>query len=178
MQNAILRICEFQYLEMKQQEVFAIKAKTVEQSKVSIGSLMQPEHANPPGNIHGGEIMKLMDNAAAIVALRHTRGNVATKRVDQLVFHHPIHIGDFVICNAYLTFVGKSSMEIVVTVWIENAAKEDPAKVALTGLFTLVALDESGLPAAAPPLEISTDEERALFEKGRQRYLNYKQQLN
>jgi acyl-CoA hydrolase len=136
---------------------------------------MHPEQANPPGNIHGGEIMKLMDNAAAIVALRHTRTNVATKRVDQLVFHQPVHVGDFVICNAQLTFVGKSSMEVLVTVSVEKATDE-PVKVALTAYFTLVALDEDGVPASAPPLQITTDEERALFEAGRQRYLSYKQQ--
>jgi acyl-CoA hydrolase len=162
---------------MKLQEVVAIQSKTVEQSKVSIGSLMQPEHANPPGNIHGGEIMKLMDNAAAIVALRHTRGNVATKRVDQLVFHHPIHIGDFVICNAQLTFVGKSSMEVLVTVLVDVITNDQPTKVvALTAFFTLVALDINGSPAAAPPLEISNEHERVLFEAGRQRYLSYKAQ--
>jgi acyl-CoA hydrolase len=161
---------------MKIREVFAIQPKTVEQSKVSIGNLMQPEHANPPGNIHGGEIMKLMDNAAAIVALRHTRTNVATKRVDQLVFHHPVHIGDFVICNAQLTFVGKSSMEVLVTVLVDTITKDQPTKVALTAFFTLVALDGNGAPADAPPLETITEEERALFEAGRQRYLSYKQQ--
>ncbi|WP_231881851.1 acyl-CoA thioesterase [Anaerosporomusa subterranea] len=156
--------------------MFAIQSKTVEQSKVSIGNLMQPEHANPPGNIHGGEIMKLMDNAAAIVALRHTRTNVATKRVDQLVFHHPVHVGDFVICNAQLTFVGKSSMEVLVTVLVDNITKDQPTKVALTAFFTLVALDGNGMPADAPPLAIITEEERVLFEAGRQRYLSYKQQ--
>ena len=53
-------------------------AKTVEQSKVTIGNLMQPEHANPSGNVHGGEIMKMMDHAAGIVAARHSRKNVVT----------------------------------------------------------------------------------------------------
>ncbi len=62
--------------------MFTIEAKTVEQTKIIVGSLMQPEHANIAGNVHGGEIMKMMDNAAGIAAARHSRSNVVTARVD------------------------------------------------------------------------------------------------
>ena len=155
-----------------------MKSKTVEQSKVSIGSLMQPEQANISGNVHGGEIMKLMDNAAGIVASRHARTNVVTARVDKLEFHHPIHIGNLVMCLAELTFVGTSSMEILVTVLVEDLYKEEPSKIALTGFFTMVALDKNGKTTTVPSLEITTDEERRLFEEGRQSYLAYKQKNN
>jgi len=152
-----------------------MKSKTVEQSKVNIGSLMQPEHANIAGNVHGGEIMKLMDNAAGIVAFRHARMNTVTARVDELEFHLPIHIGNLVMCDAKITFVGKSSMEILVTVFVEDFDKEEPPQLALTAFFTMVALDKNGNTTPVPSLEITTDEERRLFEEGRQRYLGYKE---
>ncbi len=152
-----------------------MKSKTVEQSKVSIGNLMQPEQANMSGNVHGGEVMKMMDNAAGIVAFRHARTNIVTARVDMLEFHHPIHIGNLVLCLAELTFVGKSSMEILVTVLVEDLYKEEPAKIALTAFFTMVALGKDGKATSVSPLEITTDEEGRLFEEGKQRYLAYKQ---
>jgi acyl-CoA hydrolase len=155
--------------------VIAINSKTVEQSKVSIGNLMQPDQANPSGNVHGGEIMKLMDNTAGIAAVRHARTSVVTARVDELEFHQPIHIGNLVTCNAQLTFVGSRSMEVLVTVLVENLKKDEPAKVALTAYFTMVAIDKNGVPITVPSLEITTDEERRLFEEGQKRYLAHKQ---
>jgi acyl-CoA hydrolase len=140
---------------------------------------MQPEHANPAGNVHGGEIMKLMDHAAGIVALRHARTNVVTARVDNLEFHHPVRIGNLVTCEAHLTFVGKSSMEVSVTVSVEDLFREEEEnRVALTALFTMVALDRDGKTVAVPPLELVSDEERQAFEAGRQRNLAYKSRRN
>lgn len=153
----------------------AIKAKTVEQSKASIGNLMQPHHANPTGNVHGGEIIKLMDNVAGIVAFRHARTTVVTARVDELEFHLPIHIADLVTCNGQITFAGTHSMEILVTVLVEDIRKSDTTKVGLTAFFTMVALDQNGKPTAVPPLEVTTDEERKLFEEGQKRYSAHKQ---
>lgn len=153
----------------------AIKAKTVEQSRASIGNLMQPHHANPTGNVHGGEIIKLMDTVAGIVAFRHARTTVVTARVDELEFHLPIHIADLVTCNGQITFVGAHSMEILVTVLVEDIKKSDTTKVGLTAFFTMVAIDENGKPAIVPPLDTTTDEERKLFEEGQKRYLAHKQ---
>ena len=150
-------------------------AKTVEQSKVTIGNLMQPEHANPSGNVHGGEIMKLMDHAAGIVAARHARKNVVTARVDQLEFHQPVHIGNLVTCSGYLTFVGRSSMEVFLTVTVEDVTKNDDPKVALTAYFTMVAINKDGRPEPVPKLAIRTPEEQVLFDEGKVRYERYKQ---
>lgn len=155
---------------------FKIKIKTVEQSKVIVGSLMQPEHANIAGNVHGGEIMKLMDNAGGIVAARHSRSNVVTARVDSLEFHLPIHIGNYVKCVCQLTYVGNSSMEVLVAVMVEDMKLDEPPKVALTGYFTFVAIDKDGKPVKVPELEISNEEEARLFEEGKQRYLKYKEE--
>ncbi len=151
-----------------------MEAKTVAQSKVTIGNLMQPEQANMCGNVHGGEIMKLMDHAAGIVALRHARANVVTARVDKMEFHYPIHVGNLVTCSGKLTFVGRSSMEVFVSAFVEDLHKEADANLALTAFFTMVALDSNEKPIRVPSLEITNHEEQALFEEGRQRYLAYK----
>jgi len=162
---------EISYLH---KEVIIIKSKTVKQSEINLRYLMEPIHTNIAGNVHGGEIMKLMDNAAGIAAVRHSGRNVVTARVDKLEFHYPIHIGNLVTFNARLSFVGNSSMEVMVKVLVEDLKSEGPPKVAVTGLFTMIALDENGKPAAVPPLEVTTDEEKKLFEEGRERYLNNK----
>ena len=156
-------------------EVVNIKPKTAEQSKVSIGNLMHLEQANMNGNVHGGEIMKFMDNAAGIVAGRHARANVVTARVESLEFHCPIHIGNLVTCLGQLSFVGNSSMEVFIKVLVEDLTKEESPKIASTALFTMVAVDKNGQPLSVPPLEITNEEERKLFEEGKKRYLAYKQ---
>lgn len=152
-----------------------MKVKSVQQSKVTMSTVMLPHHANPSGNVHGGEVMKLMDTAAGVAAHRHARCNTVTARVDELVFHHPVRIGNVVNCYAQLTFVGRSSMEIAVTVAVEDLLSEEPEKMALTAFFTYVALDGDGKPQPVPALEITSDEERCLFEQGQQRYLAYKE---
>ncbi len=151
-----------------------MEGKTVEQSKVIVGSLMQPAQANISGNVHGGEIMKLMDIAGGIVVRRHARTNAVTARVDILEFHEPIHIGNYVKCVGQLTFVGISSMEVLITVTVEDLSIDGPPKTALTGYFTFVSLDKEGKPAPVPPLTISNEDEARRFEEGKQRYLKYK----
>ena len=152
-----------------------MSAKTVAYSQLTMSLLMLPEHANPVGNVHGGEIMKLMDNTAGVVAQRHARTQVVTLRVDQLEFLHPIRIGNLVTCKTRMTFVGRSSMEVTVEVFVEDLNQDQPARIALTAYFTFVSLDGQGVPQLVPALELVTEEEHRLFEAGRQRYLNYKQ---
>lgn len=147
-----------------------MQTKTIRDSVVDISMVMLPHQANVAGNVHGGEIMKLMDNAAYVVAHRHARSNVVTARVDELTFHQPIYVGNLVVCHAYLTFVGRSSMEVSVIVEVEDLFKDSPRKCALTALFTMVALNAGGHTCAVPPLELTTDLERNRFEEGRQRY--------
>ncbi|AET68739.1 acyl-CoA hydrolase [Desulfosporosinus orientis DSM 765] len=155
-----------------------MEGKTVKYSQVIMSNVMLPQHANPFGNVHGGEIMKLMDSAAGVAAQRHARTNVVTARVDKLEFHHPIHVGNVVTCYGKLTFVGNSSMEVSVTVTVEDTTKDEPAKTALTSYFTLVSIDDKGKSRQVPPLILENEEERTLFEEGRQRYLATKKARN
>jgi len=152
-------------------------SKKVSHSQVVMSSLMLPQHANTSGNVHGGEIMKLMDSAAAVVARRHARSNVVTARVDELRFLHPCHIGDVVTCYGKLTFVGRSSMEVLVTVEVENPQIEAPPKVALTGYFTMVAIDENGRPKKVPELIVETPEEKKRYEEREKIYRQRKKEL-
>lgn len=154
--------------------MFSIESKTVEQTKVIYGNLMLPEHANIAGNVHGGEVMKMMDNAGGVVARRHSRTNVVTARVDGLEFHYPIHVGNYVMCVCEMTFVGSSSMEVMVKVMVEDLSSECKPKVALTGYFTYVAIGENGKAIPVPNLKLVTDEEIKRNNEGRERYLKYK----
>ncbi len=143
--------------------------RTVGHSSVTLLELMLPHQGNPAGNVHGGEIMKMMDTAAGVVAARHAHSNVVTAKVQELNFLRPVHIGELVFTHAELTFVSRTSMEVLVEVETENLATEQRHK-ALTASFIYVSLDRNGKPLKVPPLLITTEEGQRLFEEGRKRY--------
>ena len=147
-----------------------------ENNRIVISQVMMPSQANPNGNVHGGEIMKMMDSAAYAAARKYARSNVVTARVDELEFHQPILIGDLVTCTADIVFVGHSSMEIAVNVDVEDLDQEGKPQRALTAYFTMVALDRNSRPKAVPPLIIDSEEARRAFEEGRRRYEAHKEQ--
>ncbi len=140
-------------------------------TSITMSQTMMPTEANYAGNVHGGEIMKLMDRAAGAAARRYSRSNVVTARVDELQFLYPIFVGAFVTCTATVAYVGNTSMEVIVTVDVEDLESEDPPIRALSAFFTMVALDKMGKPKKLPPLNPETEEEKRLFEEGRQRRL-------
>lgn len=146
-----------------------MKKKTMKESKICLGNLMEPQQANVSGNVHGGEVMKLMDNTAGIVAHRHARSNTVTARVDELEFIKPIHIGNLVTFEGRLTYVGNSSMEVLVEVYVEDLEVENSKALALTGYFTMVGLDEEEKPRKVPELIPETPEEEKLFAEGKKR---------
>ena len=143
-------------------------------TSIVISEVMMPSKANVAGNVHGGEIMKIMDSAAYAAARRYTRSNVVTARVDELEFHLPILIGDLVICTAQIVFVGKTSMEIDVTVQVEDLEHEGGPKKALSAYFTMVALDRNAKPLPLPPLPLITEESKIAFSEGKRRYEAHK----
>lgn len=152
--------------------------KTISYSRSILSEVMLINKANPAGNIHGGEIMKLMDSTAGAVAIRHCRSNVVTARVNELEFMIPIHVGDLLVCTAELAFVGRSSMEIMVTVEVENLQIESPKRTALTGYFTMVAIDKNGRPIEVPKLKLETPEEVTRFQERQREYTKLKKRLN
>jgi len=151
-----------------------LKEKTVAASRATLANVMLPDQANPAGNVHGGEIMKLMDTCAGVAAIRHSGGNCVTARVDELMFYHPIRVGQLVSCESSLVYVGRTSMEIRTKVFVEDYLHGVEPKLALTAFFTFVALDGSGKPREVPRLKTTTEEEKAAFEEGEKRYLSRK----
>ncbi len=135
-----------------------MQGRTVSESRVTLSLVMQPQDANPAGNIHGGVIMKMIDNAAGVVAMRHARSNVVTASIDRLDFHNPVYIGDLVTLRASLNLVGRSSMEIGVRVESEQMTT-GKIKHTASAYLTFVALDENGKSLEVAPLILETDEE-------------------
>ena len=146
-----------------------MEGRTVSQSAVTMAHAMQPSQANAAGNVHGGEVMMMMDNAAGVVAARHTRSNVVTARVESIDFFHPIYVGNVVTVDGHLSFVSRHTMEVELGVTAEHLATGSQVQ-ALTAYFIMVALDEQGRPREVPPLILQTDEERRRFEAGQRRY--------
>ncbi len=116
-----------------------------------------PADTNPAGNVHGGVIMKHIDNTAGIVAYRHARANVVTASIDRLDFHHPAFVGELLTLRAGLNCVGRSSMEIGVRVEAENLLSGDVRHIA-SAYLTFVSLDENHHPKSVPPVAFESDE--------------------
>jgi uncharacterized protein (TIGR00369 family) len=133
-------------------------------SRISIAQMMQPEHANNLGNVHGGWIMKLVDEAGALACMRHAQRRVVTVAIDSMVFRHPIKTSDLVILNAEVTYTGSTSMEAEVQVIAENPITGQRWQTN-TAYLVYVALDDDGKPVAVPPVTAETiDEERKMSE--------------
>jgi len=137
-------------------------------SKIAIAQLMQPEHANNLGNVHGGWVMKLVDEAGALACMRHAQRRVVTVAIDQMVFRQPIRIGELVLLNAEVTYAGRSSMEAEVQVTAENPITGEQTHTN-TAYLVYVALDRNGHPAPVPSLFAETDEEKGRMQKARAR---------
>lgn len=142
--------------------------KTIDESRASISQFMLPNMANPLGSIHGGETMKMMDNTAAVCAMRHSNSLVVTISVDQLDFYVPIYSGELVVCEAALTYVGRSSMEIEVVVSAENLLLKKK-RTALVGYFTMIGVNEKFEPIEVPRLKLQNDDEVRRFNVGQAR---------
>ena len=145
-----------------------LKAKPIRASQISIAQLMQPEHANNLGNVHGGWIMKLVDEAGALACMRHAQRRVVTVAIDQMVFRQPIRIGDLVILNAEVTYAGRTSLEAEVQVTAENPVTGEQTHTN-TAYLVYVALDKNGQPAPVPPLFAETEEERERMQQAEER---------
>jgi acyl-CoA hydrolase len=142
--------------------------KPVRASRVTISQLMHPEHANLLGNVHGGWIMKLVDEAGALACMRHSQRRVVTVAIDSMVFRQPIRIGDLIILNAEVSYTGHTSMEVEVQVLAENPITGEQTHTN-TAYLVYVALDDEGKPTVVPQLKAETEEERRRLEKAKER---------
>tara|TARA_B110000116_G_C16740630_1_gene538326 strand:+ start:914 stop:1417 length:504 start_codon:yes stop_codon:yes gene_type:complete len=139
-----------------------------ERSASQATQLMMPGDVNNLGHVFGGVIISLVDRAAAVTAMRHARGPCVTVSIDKVDFKEPIYSGELVTCSARINFVGKTSMEIGVTVVTEHP---------MTGVrrhtndcfLTFVAVNKDGRPVRVPGLELSTEEDKKRFAEGQRR---------
>lgn len=137
-------------------------------SRITLAQLMQPSEANVYGNVHGGLVMKLMDEAGAATAIRHAQRPVVTVAVDQVTFRQPIHVGALVTLSAVLTYTGRTSMEVQIDVTAQNLITGEDTHTN-TAYFVYVALDETGRPVAVPPLQLENDADRARWQAAHDR---------
>jgi len=142
--------------------------RPVSASKTVMARAMLPSDANPWGNVHGGEIMKLIDSCAGAAAQRHARSRVVTARIDELSFVAPVVVGDLVTAKASVNEVGRTSMEVGVRVEAENTLTGTVVHVA-SAYLVFVAIDERGRPIPVPPLVAETQDEKRRMTGAKQR---------
>lgn len=145
-----------------------MEIKKVSESQVELTQIMMPHHSNSAGNIFGGVIMGIIDNAALLVASRHSHKNCLTASVDRLDFISPVYVGNAVFAKASLNYVSNTSMEIGVRVEAECLVTGTRAHIA-SSYLTFVALDENDKPTRITKLEPVTEEEKRRFEEGKLR---------
>jgi uncharacterized protein (TIGR00369 family) len=146
----------------------SLTPKSIRASRVTLSQLMHPEHANLLGNVHGGWIMKLADEAGALSCMRHAHRKVVTVAIDSMTFRQPIKLGDLVILNSEVTYTGRTSMEATVQVVAENPITGERTHTN-TAYLVYVALDDEGCPTAVPPVKAETEDDQRKMELAQER---------
>ena len=129
---------------------------------------MLPSDANPMGNIHGGSILKLVDVAAAVAALRHARTQVVTASIDRMDFFNPVYVGNLLIMKASVNYAGRTSVEVGVRIEAEDLKT---GRITHTGssYITYVAIDKTGKPIEVPDVVPHSHEEKRRWREARKR---------
>ena len=138
-------------------------------SRSVISQVMLPNDANPMGNVHGGSIMKLVDTAAAVSAMRHSHRQVVTVALEHMSFLEPVYIGDLVTITSQVEYVGTSSLLVRAEVEAENPATGRRVRTS-SCVLTYVALGDDGRPVPVPPLVAETPEEEQAMEEAKRLY--------
>jgi acyl-CoA hydrolase len=145
-----------------------LKPKSPEASVAVVSELMMPHQVNNLGHVFGGEVLSMVDRAAAVAAMRHAGRPSVTVSIDRVEFVEPIHTGELVTCTARVNFVGRTSMEIGVRVEAEDLLT-GTRRHTNTCLLTFVAIDENHRPCPVPPLDLSDPEDEKRAREGRRR---------
>lgn len=133
-------------------------------SRGEITTFVMPHMQNVLGDLFGGHLMSLVDQAAAVAAIRHAGGPAVTASIDRVDFRERIHVGSLVSCLATVDFVGNSSMDITVEVYAETVSTGE-RRHTHTAHVVFVAIDDTGKPKRVPRLIPETGEERQRFER-------------
>jgi acyl-CoA hydrolase len=135
-----------------------MKARRVAESQTQLVQWMGIQDANSAGFIHGGSVMKLCDEAAGVVAVKHSRCRVVTAGVDRMTFVAPVHVGELLTFSASVNAAWRTSMEVGVRVEAENPRTGERRHTS-SAYLTMVALDEQGTPTQVAGLITETDEQ-------------------
>lgn len=154
-----------------------MEPKRVSDSETSTCFTVMPNDMNHQGSLFGGKLLKEIDMVAGMIATRHARRNCVTAAVDRVNFKMPAKEGDYITVRGRITFTSTRSMEISVTVEAEKRLTGRKYEICHSFL-TFVALDEEDHPEDIPQLILETDLDKQLFEEGRQRYEQRKQERN
>ncbi|SDH15387.1 Acyl-CoA hydrolase [Klenkia brasiliensis] len=127
--------------------------------RLSMTVLMTPDMSNFSGDVHGGQLLKLLDQVAYTCASRYSRTYAVTLSVDQVVFREAIHVGELVTFQASVNHTGRTSMEIGIRVTTEDL-RAGEVRHTNSCYFTMVALDGDRRPVPVPPLKLATEEQR------------------
>ena len=141
---------------------------TPSDSYTEMVQVVLPNDANPLGFMLGGTVMHLIDIAGAIASFRHARSRVVTAAVDDLVFLHPVRVGDLIILNARVTCTFHTSLEVEVEVFSEESLT-GKRRMTSRAFLTFVTVDAHGGRVEVPPLLVETDEQRQVCEAARAR---------
>ena len=133
--------------------------KRVKDSMITIVNQMTLQDANLAGNVHGGAILRCIDNTAAIVASRHTGTNIVTASIDRVDFYSPVYVGDLLRLLASVNYTGKTSLEVGVRIEAENFMTGEVRHTA-SAYLTLVSLGKDGKPLPVLPVIPETEEEK------------------
>jgi acyl-CoA hydrolase len=142
--------------------------ESVQEKTASMTVLMTPDKANFAGNVHGGELLHLLDQVAYVCASRYSKSYVVTLSVDQVFFKEPIHVGELVTFLASINFVGKSSMEVGIRVEAEDI-RTKKKRHTNSCYFTMVAVDETGRPVEVAPLTLQGPADEKRFDAAKRR---------
>lgn len=134
-------------------------------SRIELSRIMDALDANLYGNVHGGAIMRMVDEAAGVVASRHTGGSAVTAVVDELQFVVPVHVGDIVTCKASVNWTGRSSVEIGVRVTAEPWDQPRNPRHVASAYLVFVGIDEHEKPRPIPPVLCESDEDRRRYRE-------------
>jgi acyl-CoA hydrolase len=142
--------------------------KSPADSESVVSEMMMPHQVNNLGHVFGGELLSMVDRAAAVAAMRHAGSPVVTVSIDRVDFKEPIYTGELVTCTARVNFVGRTSMEVGVRVEAENLISGE-RRHTNTCLLTFVAIDKSHRPCRVRPLELEDAEDERRFREGKRR---------
>ncbi len=137
----------------------SLAPRTVAESRVELTQLMEATDVNLAGTVHGGVVMRLVDTAAGLAAMRHACGLAVTVTIDEMTFLDPVHIGDLLVLRASVNDVGTTSMECGVRVEAHDVVTGTTRHVN-TAYLVFVAVDDEGKPRPVPPLVAETETER------------------